>query len=157
MAAEKAAGIAVAVATGLPAILSSFSNSVTVPVLGVAATSVLGAALGTLGALGYDDNPPRPGGRLAMRAASTIIIASMLVGGVPALTGWHWDVPAAEGAVAGLTAVAWWYLFDPVKKLVLGQLPELRLVDLIPFIRRRNAGSQPPVQNAPTDDKGPTP
>ena len=157
MAAEKAAGIAVTVIAGVPAFLSSLSNDMTVPVIGVGATTIVGAALGTLAALGYDNNPPRPGGRLVIRSLSTIVMASLLVGGVPAITGWHWEVQAAEGAVTGLTAIAVYYLFDPVKKWAQGQLTDLKLSDFIPWMRKRTPTPANPGQNAPSDDEAPRP
>ncbi|GEM_PF-4111314 len=158
MAAEKAAGIAVTVIAGVPAFLSSLSNDMTVPVIGVGATTIVGAALGTLAALGYDNNPPRPGGRLVIRSLSTIVMASLLVGGVPAITGWHWDVQAAEGAVTGLTAIAVYYLFDPIKKWAQGQFTaDLKLSDFIPWMRKRTPAAPNPGQNAPSDDEGPRP
>lgn len=157
MAAEKAAGIAVTLAAGLPAFLSGLSNDMTVPVLGVGATTIVGAALGTLAALGYDNNPPRPGGRLVVRSLATIIMASMLVGGVPALAGWTWNTPAAEGAVTGLTAVAVYYLFDPVKGWALAQVSEFKLSDFIPWLRKRTPTAPPAGQNPPTDEESPKP
>lgn len=151
MAAEKAAGIVVALATGL------LSNDITVPVIGVGATTIVGAALGTLAALGYDNNPPRPGGRLVIRSLSTIVMASLLVGGLPAITGWHWNVQAAEGAVTGLTAIAVYYLFDQVKKWAQGQLTDLKLSDFIPWMRKRTPTAPDPGQNAPSNDEAPRP
>jgi len=153
MAAEKAAGILVTVAAGVPAFLSGLSNDMTVPIIGVGATTIVGAALGTLAALGYDNNPPRPGGRLVVRALSTIIMASLLVGGVPAIAGWTWDTPAAEGAVTGLVAIAVYYLFDPVKAWALAQVSEFKLSDFIPWLRKRTPTTPTAGQNAPTDEE----
>lgn len=155
--AEKASGIVVSVAALLAPVVASFSNEMTVPVLGIGVTSIAGAALGTLAAIGYDNNPPRPGGRLAFRSVSTIIIASMLVGGVPALSGWTWTTPAAEGAITGLVALAVYYGLDPVKKWALAQLGDFRLSDFIPFLRKRAPTAQSPGQNGPSDEEAPKP
>lgn len=155
--ADKAAGVFVSLAGAMPAILSSFSNDMTVPVFGVGVTTIGGAALGTLAAIAYDNNPPRPGGRLAVRSLGTIIMASLLVGGVPAIAGWSWNAQAAEGAVAGLTALVVYYVFDPLKVWALAQLSEFKLSDFIPWLRKRTPTPPPAGQNAPTDDKGPTP
>lgn len=155
--ADKAAGIVVAVGAFMPGLLSSFSNDMTVPIIGVGVTTIGGAALGTLAAIAYDNNPPRPGGRLVVRSAGTIVMAGLLVGGVPAIAGWTWNAQAAEGAVAGLTALVVYYLFEPIKAWALAQLSEFKLSDFIPWLRKRTPAAPPAGQNAPTDEKGPTP
>ena len=149
---DKFAALAVGgVAPLLPAI---FSNDLTTPVLGVGVTTVVGAVLGTAGALGYDDKKP-PRGVMFTRTLATVIIASLLVGAIPRWLGWTWSSGPAEAALCGLAAVVVYFLLPPAIERGREIIRGLKLSDFIPWMRKR--ADTPDPTPAPADPPSPMP
>lgn len=155
--ADKAAALTLG---GLAPLLSAiFTNDLTTPVLGVGVTTVVGAVLGTAGALGYDDERP-PRGRMFARTLATVIIASLVVGAIPRWLGWTWSSGPAEAALCGLTAVVVYYLLPPAIQRGREMIRDLRLADFIPWMRKRpETPAKPPdppkMPEAPADPPPP--
>lgn len=136
-------------AVSLSALLPNlFTNDLTTPVVGVGVTTVVGAVLGTCSAIGYDENAQR-GGRLYIRALSTVIIASTLVGAVPRWAGWEWSSGGTEAALAALSAVLLYFLLAPSIKRARKLIDEFKISDLIHF---RKGGVPPTIDPSNPED-----
>lgn len=127
---------------------SFFTNDMTTPVIGAGVATIAGAALGTYAAIGYDDTI-RPRGRLFTLAISTIIIATMLTGVLPAAAGWKWWNAGIEGAGAGLCAVTVYFLLPEAITSGRRIVRNFKLSDFAIF--RRGAHPPPPPEAPPGD------
>lgn len=141
--------ILAAAAAGAPLLSALFHNDLTTPVVGVGVATVAGAALGTFAAIAYDERV-LPRGRLIMLAPATVIVASMAVGVVPRWAGWTWSSGGVEAGLAGLAAVACYYLLPPALKRAGELVRHFTLADFMPWRRRDSA-------NTPAQDNGQAP
>ena len=124
------------------------ATDLTTPLLSVPLTTVAGAVLGSFAAIAYDE-VARPRGKLLALAFGTTVIASALVGVVPAWLGWKWTSGNVAAGLAALAAVVTYYGLPPAIKRGGEIIRAFSFSDLIPG---RKAPT-PPAVGGPEDSK----
>lgn len=129
--------------------LQGQAADLTTPLLSVPLTTVAGAVLGSFAAIAYDE-VARPRGKLLALAFGTTVIASALVGVVPAWLGWKWTSGNVAAGLAALAAVVTYYGLPPAIKRGGEIIRAFSFSDLIPG---RKAAPTPPAVGGPEDSK----
>ena len=135
-----------------------FHNGSAMPVLGVQLTTVACCFFGTVAAVGYDDKPTPPMGKLAFFSLSNIVVSAAVVGWVPGQIGWSFSSTGTEGAFGVLVALALYYLVPPAKTRAVEIIREFKPTEWLPFLNKRAANvpeptapAAPPAQKPGTD------